>query len=199
MRDKELVVREKMFDSIYFNKLTYISALLSAGGAIDTSLAVVNGTVRNAFAVIRPPGHHAECDKPMGFCIFDNVSVAAKVCQQKYPETCRKILIVDWDVHHGNGIQEAFESDPNVLYISLHVHENGNFYPTGPAGDHLHCGLGAGLGKNINIPWPTKGMGDADYLFAFQNVVMPVGYEFDPDLVMSEEHVTIIFTPTNIL
>lgn len=199
MRDKELVVREKMYDSIYFNKLTYVTALLSAGGAIDTSLAVVNGTVKNAFAVIRPPGHHAECDKPMGFCIFDNVSVAAKVCQQKYPETCRKILIVDWDVHHGNGIQEAFESDPNVLYISLHVHENGNFYPTGPAGDHFHCGLGAGLGKNINIPWPTKGMGDADYLFAFQNVVMPVGCEFDPDLVMSEGHVTIVIASTNVL
>ncbi|KAL9120016.1 MAG: hypothetical protein Q9187_003425 [Circinaria calcarea] len=184
MHEKELVVREKLFDSIYFNKLTYTSALLSAGGAIDTSLAVVGGTVRNAFAVIRPPGHHAEFDKPMGFCIFDNVSVAAKVCQQKYPETCRKVLIVDWDVHHGNGIQEAFESDPNVLYISVHVHENGNFYPTGPAGDHLHCGLGAGLGKNVNIPWPTKGMGDADYLFAFQNVVMPIACEFDPDLVM---------------
>jgi acetoin utilization deacetylase AcuC-like enzyme len=104
--------------------------------------------------------------------------------------------------HSGNGVQQAFYQDPNVLYISLHVHENGMFYPSGPYGDHVHCGAEAGLGKyvdmkarardtadacrNINIPWPTKGMGDADYLLAFQQVVMPVAYEFDPDLVISK-------------
>lgn len=93
-------------------------------------------------------------------------------------------MILDWDVHHGNGIQQAFESDPNVLYISIHVHENGLFYPAGNYGDHLHCGLGPGLGKNINIPWPTKGMGDSDYLFAFQHVVMPVAIDFNPDMVI---------------
>ncbi|KAL8844126.1 MAG: hypothetical protein Q9176_001532 [Flavoplaca citrina] len=98
--------------------------------------------------------------------------------------TCRKILILDWDVHHGNGIQQAFEQDPNVLYISIHVHDDGNFYPLGPYGDHMHCGAAAGLGKNINIPWPTKGMGDSDYLYAFQQVVMPVAYDFNPDLVI---------------
>ena len=120
----------------------------------------------------------------MGFCIFDNVSIAAKVCQIDFKETCRKILILDWDVHHGNGIQQAFYDDPNVLYISIHVHENGEFYPTGPYGDHLHCGSGPGLGKNINIPWSTKGMGDADYIYAFQHIVMPVAYDFDPDFVI---------------
>ena len=96
MSNHVLQQQEKLLDSIYLGKLTYLCALLSAGGAIDTCLAVTNGTVKNAIAVIRPPGHHAECDKPMGFCIFDNVSVAAKVCQQRYPDKCRKILILDW-------------------------------------------------------------------------------------------------------
>lgn len=180
----DLVVLERTFDSIYLNVTTFGCALLSAGGAIETCRAVTSRKVKNAIAVIRPPGHHAECNQPMGFCIFDNVSIAAKVCQSDFPDTCRKILILDWDVHHGNGIQQAFYQDPNVLYISLHVHEDGNFYPSGNYGDHLHCGGGAGLGKNINIPWPTKGMGDADYMLAFQHVVMPVAYEFDPDLVI---------------
>ncbi|KAL6720241.1 Histone deacetylase hda1 [Lecanora helva] len=84
----------------------------------------------------------------------------------------------------GNGIQQAFYQDPSVLYISLHVHEGGEFYPQGPYGNHIHCGNGLGEGKNINIPWPTKGMGDADYLLAFQHIVMPAAYDFDPDLVI---------------
>ncbi|KAL8645769.1 MAG: hypothetical protein Q9226_007151 [Calogaya cf. arnoldii] len=184
MTNETLIHLERMHDSIYFNPLTFASALLSTGGAIETCKAVVSGRVKNAIAVIRPPGHHAECNRPMGFCLFDNVSIAAKVCQADYPEACRKVLILDWDVHHGNGIQQAFEQDPNVLYISLHVHEGGNFYPLGPYGDHMHCGAAAGLGKNINIPWPTKGMGDSDYLYAFQQVVMPVAYDFNPDLVI---------------
>lgn len=183
-QDDELLTIEKHFDSVYFNQLTWQSAMLSAGGAIETCRAVASRQLKNAIAVIRPPGHHAEENRPMGFCMFDNVAIAAKVCQIDYKETCRKILIVDWDVHHGNGIQQAFYSDPNVLYISVHVHEDGRFYPAGPYGDHLHCGSGAGEGKNVNVPWPTKGMGDADYMFAFQHVVMPVAYDFDPDLVI---------------
>ena len=175
---------EKHYDSIYFNQSTFNAALLSAGSAVDTCLAVAqSGIVKNALAVIRPPGHHAIADQSMGFCHFDNVAVATKVVLEKVPEI-RKVLIVDWDVHHGNGIQQAFEADPNVLYISIHVHQDGNFYPAGPYGDHLHCGIDAGIGKNINVPWPTKGMGDADYLFAFQNIVMPVAFDFNPDFVI---------------
>ncbi|MCJ1315814.1 Histone deacetylase hda1 [Xylographa vitiligo] len=184
MSDEELGRLEKTFDSIYFHRQTYSAALLSAGAAIETCLAVATGEVKNAIAVIRPPGHHAECDTSRGFCHFDNVSIATQVVRQTHPEQYRKVLIIDWDVHHGNGIQQAFESDPNVLYISIHVHENGNFYPAGPYGDLYHCGVGAGIGKNINIPWPTKGMGDADYLFAFQHVIMPVAFDFNPDLVI---------------
>ncbi|KAF7585373.1 Histone deacetylase hda1 [Aspergillus hancockii] len=184
MSDDELIALEHTRDSIYFNKLTFASSLLSVGGAIETCLAVATRKVKNAIAVIRPPGHHAEHDKTMGFCLFNNVSVAARVCQRELGESCRKILILDWDVHHGNGIQKAFYDDPNVLYISLHVYQDGKFYPGGDEGDWNHCGTGTGLGKNVNIPWPSQGMGDGDYMYAFQQVVMPIAQEFDPDLVI---------------
>jgi histone deacetylase 6 len=94
------------------------------------------------------------------------------------------VLILDWDVHHGNGIQHAFYQDPNVLYISLHVFKNGNFYPGLPDGNLDYCGEGPGLGKNVNIPWSEHGMGDAEYMYAFQEVVIPIATEFDPDLVI---------------
>ncbi|KAE8134720.1 hypothetical protein BDV38DRAFT_285494 [Aspergillus pseudotamarii] len=184
MTDDELIALEHTRDSIYFNKLTFASSLLSVGGAIETCLAVATRKVKNAIAVIRPPGHHAEHDKTMGFCLFNNVSVAARVCQRQLGEICRKILILDWDVHHGNGIQKAFYDDPNVLYISLHVHQDGKFYPGGDEGDWDHCGAGAGYGRNVNIPWPSQGMGDGDYMYAFQQVVMPIAQEFNPDLVI---------------
>ena len=93
-------------------------------------------------------------------------------------------MILDWDVHHGNGVQQAFYDDPNVLYISLHVHQNGTFYPSGNYGDHLHCGEAQGLGRNVNIPWKSAGMTDGDYIYAFQQIVMPVAQDFDPDLVI---------------
>nr|ABI74745.1 putative histone deacetylase [Monascus purpureus] len=184
MSDDQLIDLEHTRDSIYFNKLTFASALLSTGGAIETCLAVATRKVKNAIAVVRPPGHHAEHDKTMGFCLFNNVSVAARVCQKQLGEKCRKIMILDWDVHHGNGIQKAFYSDPNVLYISFHVYAGGKYYPGGDEGNWDHCGAGPGLGRNVNIPWPQQGMGDGDYMFAFQQIVMPIANEFDPDLVI---------------
>ncbi len=178
-------------DSIYLSRQTPYCAALSAGGAIEACRAVLLGKVKNVFAVIRPPGHHAEREEAKGFCFYDNVSIATKACQREFGEQCRKVLILDWDVHHGNGIQQANYDDPNVLYISLHVHLKGTFYPEksyrderGPYGDHIHCGNGAGLGRNVNIPWTKKGMGDADYIYAFQQVVMPIAHEFKPDLVI---------------
>lgn len=170
--------------SIYVGNLTYEAALISAGGAIETCKNVVSGRVKNAIAVIRPPGHHAEHNESMGFCIFNNVPIAAKVCQADYPEICRRILILDWDVHHGNGIQNIFYDDPNVLYISIHVYQNGEFYPQGPEGDLDKCGRGAGVGRNVNIGWTDQGMGDGEYMAAFQRIVMPIAHEFDPDLVI---------------
>ncbi|KAJ5222144.1 Histone deacetylase clr3 [Penicillium citrinum] len=184
MGQAELLDLERTRDSIYFNNLTFQASLLSAGGAIETCLAVAQRKVKNAIAVIRPPGHHAEHDTAMGFCLFNNVPIAARVCQKRLGDQCRKIMILDWDVHHGNGVQKAFYDDPNVLYVSIHVHQDGKFYPGGPEGDWDHCGEGAGEGKNINIPWHDQGMGDGDYMFAFQQVVMPIAQEFDPDLVI---------------
>lgn len=175
-------------DSVYLNRNTPMCALLAAGGAIEACRAVLNHQVKNSIAVIRPPGHHAEHDTAMGFCVFNNVPVAAKACQQEFGQDCRKILILDWDVHHGNGVQRAFYDDPNVLYISIHVHQDGAMYPsTGlfrDEKDHLHCGTGAGLGRTVNIPWKTMGMGDGDYMYAFQQVVMPIAQDFNPDLVI---------------
>ena len=176
--------------SLYVGNLTYTAALLSAGGAIETCKNVVAGNLKNGMAVIRPPGHHAEHNESMGFCIFNNVPIAAKVCMADYPETCRKVLILDWDVHHGNGIQNMFYEDPNVLYISLHVWAEGTFYPGRPDedgipdGDLDKCGAGVGIGRNINIGWPSQGMGDGEYMAAFQKIVMPIAQEFNPDLVI---------------
>lgn len=187
MSDETLIdlSEDNTMDSIYFNALSFFSGKLSAGGAIETCKAVFERKeVKNAIAVIRPPGHHAEINQAMGFCLFNNVCIASKVCQKTFGEGCRRILILDWDVHHGNGCQKAFYEDPNILYISLHVHMNGAFYPSGQDGAMDKVGGGVGVGKNVNIPWPTKGMGDGDYMYAFQRVVMPVATEFNPDLVI---------------
>ncbi len=123
----------------------------------------------------------------MGFCFFNNVAIATKVIQRKYregPDKVNKVLILDWDVHHGNGTQKAFEDDPSVLYISIHRHENGTFYPSGPYGDMTSIGVGDGEGFSVNVPWPSGGMGDGDYIYAFDHVVMPIAREFDPDMVI---------------
>lgn len=181
-------IKDRLGDpnSIYVNNLTWMCALLSTGGSIEATKAVVTGQVKNAIALVRPPGHHAEHDRAEGFCFFNNVPIAAKIAQIDYPEIVRKVLILDWDVHHGNGIQRAFYDDPNVLYISLHVYLNGAFYPGSTFhdwGDHVHCGEGRGLGYNVNIPWSAQDMGDAEYIYAFQQIVMPIAVEFDPDLV----------------
>ncbi|KAF2755670.1 hypothetical protein EJ05DRAFT_442118 [Pseudovirgaria hyperparasitica] len=185
LTESELVmIGKRDLESIYLHQTTFSVARLAAGGTIEICRQVVAGNLKNGIAVVRPPGHHAEPQVASGFCIFNNVAIAARVCQQHFPATCRKILILDWDVHHGNGIQKAFENDPNVLYISLHVYQNGLFYPGGTYGDENHCGEGPGLGYNVNIPWMTHGMGDGDYLLAFREIVIPIAEEFNPDLVI---------------
>lgn len=184
MTKEQLLKLGAISDSVYFNQESAYCARLACGGAIETCRAVVEGYVKNAIAVIRPPGHHAEPNLASGFCLFNNVSVAVRVTMQNHSKI-KKVLILDWDVHHGNGTQTAFLSDPNVLFISLHRYENANFYPGTTYGNLDQCGEGAGVGRNINIPWPTKGMGDADYLHAFEKTVMPISREFDPDLVIS--------------
>ncbi|KAM9520947.1 LOW QUALITY PROTEIN: histone deacetylase 5 [Guaruba guarouba] len=167
-----------------WNELHSPSAVRTAVGCLlELAFKVAAGEVRNGFAVIRPPGHHAEESAAMGFCFFNSVAISAKLLQQKL--SVSRILIVDWDIHHGNGTQQAFYSDPAVLYISLHRYDDGNFFPGSGAPEEV--GSGMGVGFNINIAW-TGGVdppiGDVEYLTAFRTVVMPVASEFCPELVL---------------
>ncbi|KAN0063072.1 Histone deacetylase hda1 [Thecaphora frezii] len=174
-------------DSLYVNEHSALAARLSCGGAIELCDAIASGRIHNGFAIIRPPGHHAEPARSMGFCFYNNVAVATRYLLQKYKDGERKIkkvLILDWDVHHGNGTQRAFEDDADVLYISLHRYDNGSFYPGGKYGSDDSVGSGPGEGRSVNIPWPCPGMGDGDYLYAFDQVVMPIARDFAPDFVI---------------
>ncbi|KIY67734.1 Arginase/deacetylase [Cylindrobasidium torrendii FP15055 ss-10] len=172
--------------SVYVMSATTHASLLSCGGAIEACVAVASpqSNIQRSFANIRPPGHHAVPDEHMGFCFFCNAAVAARVVQQTTP--VKRILIVDWDIHHGNGTQTAFYDDPSVLYISLHRYEDGTFYPTGDFGAATSCGEDAGLGFSVNIPWDwdEEGKTDYDYIYAFRKIVMPIAVEFDPELVI---------------
>ena len=182
-----LAYQTKMLDkasSLYINEHSARCARLSCGGVIEMCDAVASGRIRNGFAVVRPPGHHAEPDRSMGFCFYNNVAVAARFIKEKYQDECRKILILDWDVHHGNGTQSAFWEDEDVLYISIHRYDDGEFFPGGDGGNYDQVGEGSGLGKNVNIPWKEAHMTDADYMAAFQRIIMPIAQEFAPDMVI---------------
>ncbi|XP_021480851.2 histone deacetylase 5 isoform X3 [Oncorhynchus mykiss] len=156
---------------------------MAVGCVIELAFKVAAGELKNGFAVVRPPGHHAEESTAMGFCFFNSVAITAKLLQQKLGVS--KVLIVDWDIHHGNGTQQAFYNDPNVLYISMHRYDDGNFFPGSGAPEEV--GVGPGVGFNTNIAW-TGGveppMGDVEYLTAFRTVVMPIANEFSPDVVL---------------
>lgn len=155
-------------------------ARLSAGSAVEVALAVARGDADTGLAVVRPPGHHAESNVAQGFCFFNNAAVAARAVQRS--GLARRVLILDWDVHHGNGTQEIFYDDGSVLYVSLHRHEGGAFYPGTGAADEV--GVGQGAGASVNIAWPCGGLTDADYLAAFSTVILPIALEFGPDLVI---------------
>ncbi|XP_035378450.1 histone deacetylase 7 isoform X1 [Electrophorus electricus] len=170
-------------DTIWNEMHTSTASRLAAGSVTELAFRVAKGELKNGFAVVRPPGHHADPSNPMGFCFFNSIAIAARQLQQKLSVT--KILIVDWDVHHGNGTQEIFYNDPSVLYISLHRYDDGNFFPG--SGGPAEVGSGAGEGFNVNVAW-TGGldppMGDAEYLAAFRTLVMPIAQEFCPDIVL---------------
>jgi histone deacetylase 6 len=151
------------------------AARLAAGGLVDLTRAVLSGRLANGFALLRPPGHHAEADRAMGFCLFNNVAVAAAAARK---DGARRILIVDWDLHHGNGTQHSFWNDPDVLYFSTHQYP---FYPGTGAVDET--GGPDARGRTVNVPWPS-GCGDAEFLAAFDRVLLPMAAEFGPDLVL---------------
>nr|XP_020491637.1 histone deacetylase 7-like isoform X1 [Labrus bergylta] len=170
-------------DTTWNESHTSTASRMAAGSVVELAFRVAKRELKNGFAVVRPPGHHADPSNPMGFCYFNSVAIAAKQLQHKL--SVSKVLIVDWDVHHGNGTQEVFYSDPSVLYISLHRYDDGNFFPG--SGSPAEAGSGAGEGFNVNVAW-TGGleppMGDAEYIAAFRSVVMPIAQEFSPDVVL---------------
>ncbi|KAM6966580.1 histone deacetylase 5 isoform 3-T3 [Tautogolabrus adspersus] len=170
-------------DTVWNEMHSSAAVRMAVGSVIELAFRVAAGELKNGFAVVRPPGHHAEESTAMGFCFFNSVAITAKLLQQKLG--VGKILIVDWDIHHGNGTQQAFYSDPNVLYISLHRYDDGNFFPGSGAPEEV--GSAAGVGFNVNIAW-TGGveppMGDVEYLTAFRSVVMPIAEQFSPDVVL---------------
>tara|TARA_B110000208_G_C11728977_1_gene415641 strand:- start:450 stop:1406 length:957 start_codon:yes stop_codon:yes gene_type:complete len=198
--------------SLYKNQNTLTAAKHSCGACLAMTEAVLDDSnnITNGIVVARPPGHHAEPCACMGFCFYNNVGVSVLKAKDLGAE---RILIVDWDVHHGNGTQEMFAEDPNVLFISLHRHDNGTFYPmeeeTQVRGVPEYLGRGEGIGATVNIAWNTRrekkkkkkkkkqrsstsssmdgaylgGIGDVDYRAAFQQIVIPAAKEFQPDLI----------------
>lgn len=156
---------------------SYEAALLAAGGFCELIEAVWKGRLDNGFALVRPPGHHAERDRAMGFCLFNNVAIGAHYAISRF--SLERILIVDWDVHHGNGTQHEFYADPRVLYFSTHRY--GFFYPgTGGAAE---VGSGRGEGFTVNAPL-SSGSGDAEYGAIFERILRPIALEYRPQMIM---------------
>lgn len=155
---------------------TYEAALMAAGAVLTAVDAVMGGQATNAFCAVRPPGHHAERDQAMGFCFFNNVAIGAKYLQHHHG--IGRVAIIDWDVHHGNGTQQAFDDDPSVLYFSLHQ------YPLFPqSGRACETGSGAGKGFTVNCPL-AAGSTDSDYRRVFQNDLGPALARFRPEFIL---------------
>jgi acetoin utilization deacetylase AcuC-like enzyme len=160
---------------------SYEIARLAVGGLLEAVDALVSRpsspvSSSSVFAFVRPPGHHAEQDRGMGFCIFNNIAIAAAYAKEQYG--LKKVLIVDWDLHHGNGTQHAFYSDPSVLFFSSHQYP---YYPG--TGGFDEVGSGKGEGFTVNAPFPT-GFGDAEYLAVYDRTLRPIAIEFKPELVL---------------
>jgi acetoin utilization deacetylase AcuC-like enzyme len=151
------------------------AALLAAGAVVDAVDHVLDGELQRAFCAVRPPGHHATAERAMGFCLFNNVAVAAAHAVHR---GLTRVLVVDFDVHHGNGTQDIFYDDPRVLYVSSHAYP---FYPGTGSLDEVGDGKGAGF--TVNLPMP-QGLGDEAYVRLYRDIVEPIGRAFDPELVL---------------
>ncbi|XP_029378662.1 polyamine deacetylase HDAC10 isoform X2 [Echeneis naucrates] len=170
------------YGDVYFHPNIYHCAKLAAGAALQLVDSVMTGKVRNGMALVRPPGHHSMRSAANGFCVFNNVAIAAQYAKQKYG--IKRVLIADWDIHHGQGVQYCFEDDPSVLYFSWHRYEHQKFWPQLRDSDFDSVGKEKGAGFNINVPWNKVGMKNSDYLSIFCHLLLPVAYEFCPDLVL---------------
>jgi acetoin utilization deacetylase AcuC-like enzyme len=155
---------------------SYRTALLAAGGVLTAVEAVMDGAADNAFAIVRPPGHHALAMRAMGFCLFNNVAIAARYLIRR--RGLKRVLVIDWDVHHGNGIQDIFYDSPEVLYFSTHQYP---FYPGSGALDEI--GYGGGAGYTVNAPMPAT-FGDNEYSRVFDDLLTPVVRQFRPEFIL---------------
>ncbi len=160
----------------YISTRSYDAAIKAAGAPLTAIDAIMSGQVDNAYCLVRPPGHHALPDEAMGFCLFNNVAIAAKYAIERHG--LERVMIIDYDVHHGNGTQDIFYEDPRVLYFSTH---QAPFYPGTGASDE--CGAGAGLGATINVPLPTT-TGYETFEPVFRQVMAPAADRFDPQLIL---------------
>ncbi len=158
------------------SEASYRAALRAAGALVNSVDGCLSGEFSRSFCLVRPPGHHALPNRGMGFCVFNNVAIGARYAISR--KGLDRIMIVDWDAHHGNGTQDVFYKDPSVMYVSLHQ------YPHYPGtGEVDETGQGNGKGYTINLPFPA-GTGEKHYLEAFEKVIIPAGRRFAPDLVM---------------
>jgi acetoin utilization deacetylase AcuC-like enzyme len=155
---------------------SYLAALLAAGGLCEAVSKVQSGEMDNAFALVRPPGHHAEKSRAMGFCLFNNIAIAARYAQEHL--NLERIAIIDWDLHHGNGTQHSFENDPSILYLSTHQFP---YYPG--TGSAREVGTGAGEGFTVNVPL-SAGYGDGEFITIFETLFKPVIHDYSPDMIL---------------
>lgn len=163
----------------YVTASSYDLARLAAGSAAAAVDKIMSGQAKSGLALLRPPGHHAERDRVGGFCLFNNVAVAARQAQKVHG--AKRVLIIDFDVHHGNGTQDIFYHDPDVLFISLHLYLSGFFYPGTGAAEEV--GSGSGKGTTLNVPLPI-GVGDEGYLQAFGDLIRLKAEAFQPELIL---------------
>ncbi len=171
----------KAYDSVGVGKYSKECAELAAGGVCALTEAVLRGEIRNGACFVRPPGHHADRDHAAGFCFLNNVPIAAQMAADKYK--LNRILIVDWDVHHGDGTSRIFYDDPRFLVFSVHLHLKGKFWPHSQFAEHDNVGEGKGKGYNVNVAWNHKKMGDAEYLSCWHNLLLPLAYQYQPQLI----------------
>ncbi|KAK2491645.1 hypothetical protein MC885_012756, partial [Smutsia gigantea] len=182
MNEGELRILADTYNSVYLHPNSYTCACLASGSVLRLVDAVLRAEIRNGMAIIRPPGHQAQHSLMDGYCMFNHVAIAARYAQQKHD--IQRILIVDWDIHHGHGTQFTFDKDPSVLYFSIHRYEEGQFWPHLNASNWSTTGFGQGQGYTVNVPWNQVGMRDADYIGAFLHILLPIALEFQPQLVL---------------
>jgi histone deacetylase 6 len=198
----------EQYESVYLTPHSYDEAKAASNGLCELVRLVLQGELQNGFAVIRPPGHHAEPSCAGGYCILNHVAIAARYAQSlsfvsssgsddppaspapRMHHRVDRVLIVDWDVHHGNGTQSIFESDSSVMYFSVHRWHSGRYYPHHSNGGPTNVGLsrrlsdGSSAAGNVNVGWTNEGMGDDEYRAVWQVLLLPMAREFQPDLVL---------------